>query len=90
MTKAEEQTIRNLIARLEKPRLGAGEGYGEETRNSRIYVDTWGIGPLKMLLPESRNPELSCPSVLHQCGKPGNREDPPDENDQPDCHGQRP
>jgi len=57
MTKAEERTIRNIITRLELPRLGAAEGSNENV--SRIYVDTWLIAPLRALLPESRDPQLA-------------------------------
>lgn len=80
MTKQEEQTIRNIIARLEKPNCGAamsgtfntdlgklleiaetlrGNVSHEVEVVSRIYLDTWVLPPLKMLLPESHNPRLA-------------------------------
>lgn len=63
MTHGEEQTIRNVIARLKAERLGAADGVLDsivpfdtpDGRTGRLYIDTWIIAPLQMLLPESRN-----------------------------------
>jgi hypothetical protein len=59
MTKKEERTIRNIIERLKQERLGAAEGYCELKKFDRIYIDTWLIGPLECLLPESRDTDLA-------------------------------
>ena len=70
MTKTEIETIRNIVATLKKPNIGcvAGpnctdEGAGKKSSGkidaSRIYVDTWIIPALEMLLPEMRNPDLA-------------------------------
>lgn len=72
MTKQEEETIRNLIARLKEPSLGGADGPmhtgGPKTPKppegyelvSRIYVDTWLLGALECLLPgEGRDPALA-------------------------------
>jgi hypothetical protein len=58
MTKKEIRTIQNVIKRLKADRLGAAEGYNNDI--SRIYVDTWLIGPLECLLPgEGRDTDLA-------------------------------
>ena len=57
MTNGEIETIRNIIKRLRADRLGAAEGYNDNI--SRMYVDTWLIGPLECLLPESRDVTLA-------------------------------
>ncbi len=81
MTKAESETIRNIVARLREQNLGCAHGPGidplierlntfefqGETRQrsqrlevaSRLYVDTWLIPSLEMLLPETRNVDLA-------------------------------
>lgn len=58
MTKGEEETIRNIIARLKSPNAGcASDTPGENV--SRVYIDTWLIGPLECLLPETRDVALA-------------------------------
>lgn len=70
MTKTEEQTIRNILARLRQERLGCAEpfsfgGKPDERQAdgyegvSRVYVNTSLIGPLELLLPENRDPKLA-------------------------------
>ena len=71
MTKAEQQTLRNIIKRLESPNCGCCNDFDlaklvvalnakKVEAVSRIYLDTWIIPPLKMLLPgEDRNPDLA-------------------------------
>ncbi|QIG67453.1 hypothetical protein EVB39_124 [Rhizobium phage RHph_TM3_3_9] len=75
MTKGEIETIRNIIARLKEPNIGhtistaeqehcTDEGAGKGKSNgrtyaTRIYVDTWLIGPLELLIGEGRNVELA-------------------------------
>ena len=71
MTKDEEATIRNLIARMKEPRMGcaepfpsaqaAGEKLAEDYEGvSRIYLESWIIPALEFLLPgEKRNPALA-------------------------------
>lgn len=59
MGKTERETIENLIKRLKEPRAGCATPF-EGTKNevlmpgyegvSRIYIDTWLIGPLECLL----------------------------------------
>jgi len=66
MTKQEERTIRNIIARLKKERCGCASPTFDDEKQAngyegvaRIYVDTWLIGPLECLLPEQRDPKLA-------------------------------
>jgi len=70
MTKGELETIRNVIARLEKQNCGCTPGFTHEEAvtelnakgyecPSRLYLDTWVIGALRALLPETRNVELA-------------------------------
>jgi hypothetical protein len=72
LTKAEETTIRNIIARLKEPRAGCAEPFpmaGFPAREclasgyegvSRVYLDVWVIGPLEMLLPGAdHDPDLA-------------------------------
>lgn len=76
LTTHEEQTIRNLIDRLSLPNCGCHNPLGTEklveaVNNfadgsarlevvSRLYLDTWVIPALRLLLPgEIRNPELA-------------------------------
>ena len=71
MTKIEIQTLQNVIRRLEKPNCGCSNDFllkalveqcnanGIEAA-SRLYLNTWVIPALKMLLPgEHYNPELA-------------------------------
>ena len=70
MTKRELETIRNIVARLKKPNCGCSNSpgfaplvtdanaHGLEVA-SRLYLDTWVIPSLEMLLPESRDPALA-------------------------------
>jgi hypothetical protein len=62
VTKAEENTIRNIVARLRRPEIGSsGVGLSvADQERARLYLDTWIIGPLEMLLPgEARDPNLA-------------------------------
>lgn len=55
MTNGEIQTIRNIIARLKEPHIGAASA----NSLSPLYVETWLIAPLVHLLPETRNVPLA-------------------------------
>lgn len=69
MTKDERATIENIIKQLSKPNCGCSNGLGTEdlvkTVNdkgieavSRLYLDTWIIPALRLLLPgEQRDPK---------------------------------
>lgn len=59
MTQGEENTIKNIICRLKAERLGAANGYCELKPSDRIYIDTWLIGPLELLLHPDRDVELA-------------------------------
>lgn len=71
MTKAELQAIEGIIARLKKQNCGCHNAIGTEglvkLANfldmevvSRIYLNTWVIPALELLLPgEKRNPTLA-------------------------------
>lgn len=70
MNKTEIETIRNIIERLKRPNCGCAHGPGSEAlvaacngkgieAPSRLYLDTWVIGALENLLPESRNIDLA-------------------------------
>ena len=71
MTKDEEATICNLIARMKEPRIGCAEPFpsakiaGEKLAVgyegvSRVYLETWIIPALELLLPgDGRNPALA-------------------------------
>lgn len=61
MTKGEIETIRNIVERIRSERMGAAEGILSCTdkQNGRIYINSWIIGPLELLLPENRNVELA-------------------------------
>lgn len=70
LTKQEQTVIRNLLRRLKAPNCGCSHfGEAEATAAelnarglevpSRIYLDTWVIPGLEMLLPESRNVDLA-------------------------------
>jgi hypothetical protein len=66
LSKTEEAVIRNVIGRLRcEPR---GESRlpreADEVREAlrgpaKLYLETWVIGALEHLLPESRNPDLA-------------------------------
>lgn len=70
MTKQEIEVLQNIIARLKKPNCGCSNSpgfdslvadanaYGLEVA-SRLYLDTWVVPSLEMLLPESRDPALA-------------------------------
>jgi hypothetical protein len=72
MTRKEQKTIQNIIDRLSLPNCGGGNGIGTEKlvseanaqgieAVSRLYLDTWVIPALRMLLPgEGRNVDLAC------------------------------
>ena len=70
MTKTEQQVIENVIKRLrcETHKLPDGTERQREsdevraalTGDAKLFLDTWVIGALELLLPgESRNPELA-------------------------------
>jgi hypothetical protein len=69
LSKTEERVIREIIARLEcQPKSVNGEPFPRESdevraaltgSHAKIYLDTWVIAPMKLLLPESRNPSLA-------------------------------
>lgn len=61
MTKAEIETIQNIIYRLKQPRCGASVGTMEfDYEKAKLYVNTWLAGPLELLLPgEGRDPNLA-------------------------------
>lgn len=71
LTQDERATIENLIKRLTSPNCGCHNQIGTEElvklanekgieAVSRIYLDTWVIPALKLLLPgEKRNPKLA-------------------------------
>lgn len=72
MTKKEQKTIRNIIDRLSSPNCGYHNRLGTEKivaevnakeieAVSRLYLDSWVIPALRMLLPgEDRNVDLAC------------------------------
>ena len=71
MTQIEIQTLQNLIDRLKKPNCGCAsslcrkaliEQYNENGIEAvdRLYLDTWVISVLKLLLPgEHHDPKLA-------------------------------
>lgn len=71
MTKTELQAIEGVIARLKKPNCGCANTFTADElvaqvnaqgieAVSRIYLDTWIIPALELLLPgEKRNPSLA-------------------------------
>ena len=71
MAKKEQETIRNIIDRLSSPNCGCHNGLEAEElveavnakgieAVSRIYLDTWVIPALRMLLPgEGRDVNLA-------------------------------
>lgn len=71
LTKTERETIENIIKRLKKPRAGCADPFPDDSAKaesqangyegvSRIYLDTWIIGPLELLLSdEPRNKTLA-------------------------------
>ena len=70
LTKTEAATIHNLIARLKKPNCGCSNGFGTEEivkaandqgieAVSRLYLDTWVIPALELLIGENRDPKLA-------------------------------
>jgi len=64
VNKTETETIRNIIKRLREPRAGCStpEPFGKTPENmphdyelvSRIYINTWLVGPLELLVEEGR------------------------------------
>ena len=70
LTKTEAATIHNVIKRLKKPNCGCSNGIGTEAivkavndegieAVSRIYLDTWVIPALELLIGENRDPKLA-------------------------------
>lgn len=70
MTKTEIAAIQNVIARLKKPNCGCSNGFGTEEivkaandqgieAVSRLYLDTWVIPALELLIAEKRDPKLA-------------------------------
>lgn len=71
MTKGEIETLQNIIARLKQPNCGCSGAFDSDREivaanskgleaPSRLYLDTWIIGALELLLPgKSRNVDLA-------------------------------
>jgi hypothetical protein len=66
LTASEECVIKKIIARLEcQPRPDGTAGESDEVRaalksfNAKIYLETWVIPPLRMMLREHRDIELA-------------------------------
>lgn len=70
LTKTETATIQNVITRLKKPNLGChvdfeAKGIVDEMNKngveavSRLYLDTWVIPALELLIIEKRDPKLA-------------------------------
>lgn len=72
MTKKEQEAIQNVIDRLSSQNCGCHNGMGTEKlvaevnakrieAVSRLYLDSWVIPALRLLLPgEDRNVDLAC------------------------------
>lgn len=72
MTKKELEVISNIIERLSAPNCGCHNGFETEKivaevnakgieAVSRLYLDTWVIPALRLLMPgEGRNVDLAC------------------------------
>lgn len=72
MTKKEQEVLSNIIERLSAPNCGCHNGFWTEKivaelnargieAVSRLYLDTWVIPALRMLLPgEDRDIDLAC------------------------------
>ena len=80
MTNTEQTIIRELIARLEcAPRADGGPRESDEvraalrSRAARLYLETWVVPPLRMMLPESRNIELAA-NLARPSGRPATEE----------------
>lgn len=64
MTNGELEVIRNVISRLKAGRDGKTPRSSNEVTAAlnetsvRVWLDTWVIGSLECLLPETRNVEL--------------------------------
>lgn len=60
MTKAEIDTIQNVIARLKAEGREADEVKEALHGPARLWFETWVIGPLELLLPgDGRDPKLA-------------------------------
>lgn len=71
MTRKEQETIQNIIDRLSSPNCGCHNGIGTEKlvaevnakgieAVSRLYLESWVIPALRLLLPgEDRNVDLA-------------------------------
>lgn len=71
MTKTEEQTLRNIVARLKQPNLGCSFPESQAAAVAqlnaadvqcvgRLYLETWMLPALELLLPgERRDPQLA-------------------------------
>lgn len=65
LTASEEYVIKKVIARLEcQPRPDGSEGESPEVREAlrgpaKLYLETWVIPPLRMMLREHRDIELA-------------------------------
>lgn len=72
MTRKEQEVISNIIERLSAPNCGCHNGFGTENivaeanakgieAVSRLYLDSWVIPALRMLLPgKGRDIDLAC------------------------------
>lgn len=72
MTRKEQEVVSNIIERLSAPNCGCHNRMGTETivaeanakgieAVSRLYLESWVIPALRMLLPgEGRNVDLAC------------------------------
>jgi hypothetical protein len=58
MTKGEQEVIRNVIEKLRGGRA-APKAREALTGPARLYLETWVIGSLQLLLPESRDVSLA-------------------------------
>lgn len=69
LSKTEERVLRNVILRLQCAPVRHSDGSyrpgeSEEVRaaltgDAKLFLDTWVIAPLAMLLPEQRDTELA-------------------------------
>lgn len=70
LSKTETATIQNVINRLKKPNCGCSNGYGTEgivkdanaqgiEAVSRLYLESWVISALELLVAENRDPKLA-------------------------------
>lgn len=74
LTQTERGIITNIIARLKRERLGCAEPFPDATAAkeqqapgyegvSRLYVNTWLIGPLELMLSDEPNDKRAALSM---------------------------